>query len=211
MAADGAESQALAGSALLTQLVHSMQARVIRHSEQGSRSERLDAGICVLPLRADTPAALSAAVASGARRILCIPPSAPLPLRMLIHAGDAARRGDLLALVSSVMRHLPVEAIAVTVQRADASRSEVLEMRRRLLDTRADLRGAHGLDLRGERFVGERSDWLAHLAAQSEPVLVVMGLPGSTAEVSASLPRDHAALFGPASRATVLFAIDPKS
>ena len=211
MARDSAESDALAGSAVLTQLVHSMQARVIRHGDQASTDERLDAGICVLPLRADTPTALRAAVERGARRILCIPASAPLPLRMLIHAGDAARRGDLLALVSSVMRHLPVETTAVTVQRAEASRSEVLEAQRMLLDTRADLRGGHGLDLRGERFVGDRSAWLAHLATQSEPVLVVMGLPGRMAELSGSLPRDHAPLFGASSRATVLFAIDATS
>ena len=94
------------------------------------RNERLDAGICVLPLHADTPTALRAAVAKGARRILCIPRSAPLPLRMLIHAGDTARRSDLLALISSVMRHLPVETTAVTVQRAEATRSEVLEAQR---------------------------------------------------------------------------------
>ncbi len=211
MARAGAESDALADSAVLTQLVHSMQARVIRHGDQASAEERLDAGICVLPLRADTPTALRAAVEHGARRILCIPASAPLPLRMLIHAGDAARRSDLLALVSSVMRHLPVETTAVTVQRAEASRSEVLEAQRMLLDTRADLRGGHGLDLRGERFVGDRSAWLAHLATQSEPVLVVMGLPGRMSELSASLPRDHAPLFGASSRATVLFAIDATS
>jgi len=211
MARDRAESDALAGSALLAQLVRSMQARVIRHGEQDPRAERLDAGICVLPLRADTPAAVRIAIENGARRILCIPQSAPLPLRMLIHAGDAARRGDLLALVSSVMRHLPVETTAVTVQRAEASRSEVLEAQRRLLDTRADLRGAHGLDLRGERFVGDRSAWLEHLATQSDPVLVVMGLPGRMAELATSLPRDHAPLFRASSRATVLFAVDASS
>jgi sulfate transport system ATP-binding protein len=211
MAPEGAENDALAGSALLTQLVHSMQARVIRHGEQLARSERLDAGIWVLPLRADTPAAVRAAVAQGARRILCIPPSAPLPVRMLIHAGDAARRSDLLALISSVMRHLPVATTAVTVQRAAASRSEVLEAQRMLLDTRADLRGAHGLDLRGERFVGDRSAWLAQLVSQPEPVLVVMGLSGQMAELSASLPRDHAPLFGANSQATVLFAVDAAS
>jgi ABC-type sugar transport system ATPase subunit len=208
MAANAAQFDALAGSALLVQLVRSMQARVIRHGDQATRQHRLDAGICVLPLDANAPAAVREAVALGARRLLCIPPSAALPLRMLIHAGDAARRGDLLALVSSVMRHLPVETTAVTVQRAEASRSEVLEAQRMLLDTRADLRGAHGLDLRGERFVGDRSSWLAHLATQSDPALVVMALPGAGAQLAASLSRDHAPLFGGASRATVLFAVD---
>ena len=211
MATDGEEASSLAESALLMQLVRSMQARVIRHDDPAQRNERMDAGICVLPLHANTPTALRAAVANGARRILCIPRSAPLPLRMLIHAGDTARRGDLLALVSSVMRHLPVATTAVTVQRAEASRSEMLEAQRLLLDTRADLRGAHGLDLRGERFIGDRTAWLSQLSTQSDPVLVVMGLPGRMSELSASLPRDHAPLFTSASHATVLFAIDPVS
>jgi hypothetical protein len=211
MATDGEEASSLAESALLMQLVRSMQARVIRHDDPAQRNERMDAGICVLPLHANTPTALRAAVANGARRILCIPRSAPLPLRMLIHAGDTARRSDLLALVSSVMRHLPVATTAVTVQRAEASRSEMLEAQRLLLDTRADLRGAHGLDLRGERFIGDRTAWLSQLSTQSDPVLVVMGLPGRMSELSASLPRDHAPLFTSASHATVLFAIDPVS
>jgi|SRR5579862_428260 len=198
----------LVGSALLSQLVQSMQARVIRHGQQPASEERLDAGICVLPLNQDTPRALQAAVAQGARRVLCIPASAPLPQRLLIHAGDAVRRSDLLALVSSVMRHLPVETTAVTLQRPDASRSEILEAQRALLDTRADLRGAHGLDLRGERFIGDRAAWLAQLAAQPEPVLVVLGLPRQLTELSAGLPRDHSALFTDVSRATVLFAVD---
>jgi hypothetical protein len=38
-----------------------------------------------------------------------------------------------------------------------------------------------------------------------------MGLPGRMAELSDSLPRDHAPLFTSASHATVLFAIDPMS
>src|SRR4029077_18463968 len=41
-ARDRRESDALAGSALLAQLVRSMQARVIRHGEQDPRAERLD-------------------------------------------------------------------------------------------------------------------------------------------------------------------------
>ena len=212
MARDQAESDALAGSAVLAQLVRSMQARVIRHGEQGSRAERLDAGICVLPLRADTPAAVRIAIENGARRILCIPASAPLPLRMLIHAGDAARRGDLLALVSSVMRHLPVE----THRRDRAARRGQPERSARGSADAAAIPAPicavrHGLDLRGERFVGDRSAWLSIWPRRSEPVLVVMGLPGRMAELSGSLPRDHAPLFGATSRATVLFAIDATS
>ena len=213
MIADDAGAEALAASPLLAQLVRSMQARVIRHQDRSPptdspQADRLDAGICVLSLDADTPAAIVAATSQGARRILCIPPLAPLPARMLVHAGDAARRSDLLALVSSVMRHLPVEATAVTLQRPEASRSEVIEAQRALVDTRADLRGAHGLDLRGDRFVGELPAWLGQVAAQSDAVLVVLGLPRAHAELAASLRGDHAPLFAAGAHTPVLFAID---
>jgi sulfate/thiosulfate transport system ATP-binding protein len=208
MTADRAEGDALESNPLLAQLVQSMQARVIRHHGSDSRTERLEAGICVLRLTAAAPAALAATVAQGARRILCVPADAALPARLLLHTRDAARAGDLLALVSSVMRHLPVAATAVTLQRPEASRSEVAEAQRTLLDTRAGLRGAHGLDLRGARFVGDLKSWLRDVAAQTDPVLVVVGLKSSSTEVSELLAGDLAALFEAQSRAAVLFAVE---
>lgn len=207
MTADAAEGDALETNPLLAQLVRSMQARVIRHDDSDSRAERLDAGICVLRLTPETPAAVAAAVAQGARRILCIPADTALPARMLVHARDAARGSELLALVSSVMRHLPVEATAVTLQRPEASRSEVVEAQRTLLDTRADLRGAHGLDLRGDRYVGDLKSWIDEVASQVEPLLIVLSLPASPAELAGLLAGDLAALFSAGSRAAVLFAI----
>ena len=208
MAADAAVADALATSPLLSQLVRSMQARVIRHDDRGELPERLAAGMCVLRLDADTPAAVESAAAQGARRLLCIPPDAPLPGRMLIQAGEAARRSDLLALLSSVMRHLPVEATAVTLQRAEAGRTEVMDAQRAIVDARADLRGAHGLDLRGDRFVGDLRAWLSEVAVQPEPALVVLGLPNDAAEISASLRGDLAPLFAAGARTPVLLAIN---
>ena len=205
---DVAQSAALEASPLLTQLLRSMQARVTRPRASKAHPERLDAGICVLPLEANTVAAIGAAVAHGARRLLCVPPLAALPARMLIYAGDEMRSSDLLALVSSAMRHLPVPTTAVTVQRAEASRSEVVEAQRRLLDTRADLRGAHGLDLRGERFMGDLRSWLREVAAQPEPVLIVLGLPAAPERLAEALKGELAPLFSPESRAAVLFAVE---
>jgi len=208
LSTDAVQSAALEASPLLTQLLRSMQARVIRHSPTGAHVERLDAGICVLPLGADTPGAIGAAVAQGARRLLCIPPLAALPTRMLIYAGDEMRSSALLALVSSAMRHLPVPTTAVTVQRPEASRGEVVEAQRKLLDTRADLRSAHGLDLRGERFVGDLRGWLRQVAAQPEPVLIVLELPVRPETLAEHLSGELAPLFSPASRAAVLFAVE---
>jgi sulfate transport system ATP-binding protein len=173
MTCSDSEAAQLERSPLLAQLVSSMQARVIR------RGEQLEAGICVLPLDEQAPAAIAAAVAHGARRILCIPAGAAVPQRLLVHAGEAVRRADLLALVSSVMRHLPIEATAVTLQHPQASRSEVVETQRTLLDTRAELRGSHGLDLRSDRFVGDLPAWLESVVAQPEAALLVLGVDHS--------------------------------
>jgi sulfate transport system ATP-binding protein len=208
MTTDPAEADALELNPLLAQLVRSMQARVIRHHDNEPRDERLDAGICVLRLNGDTPAAVAATMAQGARRILCVPADAALPASLLLHTRDAARRSDLLALVSSVMRHLPVAATVVTLQRPEASRSELAEAQRTLLDTRAGLRGAHGLDLRGDRVVGDLKSWLRQVAAQTEPVLVVLGLQSSSNAASELLAGDLGALFNAESRAAVLFAVE---
>jgi hypothetical protein len=101
-----------------------------------------------------------ALVAQGARRILCIPPDAALPGRIRVHSGGEVPRSELLALVSSVMRHLPVEAGFVSLQRPAATRSEVVESHRALLDARAELRGGHGLDLRTDSHVGDLRSWV---------------------------------------------------
>jgi sulfate transport system ATP-binding protein len=211
LSTDAAQRSALEASPLLTQLLRSMQARVTRPPAEGGRAERLDAGICVLPLTATSAAAIGAAVARGARRLLCIPPRTALPARMLIYAGDGMRSSALLALVSSAMRHLPVPTTAVTIQRAEASRSEVVEAQRQLLDTRADLRSAHGLDLRGERFVGELRGWLRQVTAQPEPVLIVLELPAAPERLAQALLGELSPLFSPGSRAAVLFAIESEA
>ena len=127
---------------------------------------------------------------------------------MLIPAGEAARRIDLLALLSSVMHHLPVEATAVTLQRAEAGRSEMIDAQRAIVDARADLRGAHGLDLRGDRFVGDLRAWLSEVAVQPDPALVVLGLPNVPAEIAASLGGDLAPQFAAGARTPVLLAIN---
>ncbi len=210
MTADAAAGDALETSPLLAQLVRSMQARVIRHHDDW-RAERLEAGICVLPLTSGAQAAVLTTLAQGARRILCIPAHAPLPTRMLVQAHDTPRGSDLLALASSVMRHLQVEATAVTLRRPEASRSEMAEAQRTLLDARADLAGAHGLDLRGDCFVGDLKSWIDHIAGQTDPALLVLGLEASPIRASEFLSVAGAPLFNTGSRAAVLFAVESTS
>jgi len=204
MARSDSEAAQLEQSPLLAQLVSSMQARVIRRSEP-ERDERLEAGICVLPLDEHSPAVIAAAVARGARRVLCIALGAAAPQRMLVQAGEGVARADLLALVSSVMRHLPIEATAVTLQHPLASRSEVVETQTALLDTRAELRSSHGLDLRSDRFLGDLPAWLNSIVAQPEPALLVLGLDG-TSTLAPRLTAEFPMLFRGGGHTNLLLA-----
>ncbi|MFO1399888.1 MAG: ABC transporter ATP-binding protein [Steroidobacteraceae bacterium] len=204
--ADAAAAQALQAAPLLQQLTRSMQARVSVHASAGA-ADRLDAGVVVLPLGGGTVAAIFALVAQGARRILCIPPESALPGRIRVHAGGEVPRSELLALVSSVMRHLPVEAGFVSLQRPSATRSEVVESHRELLDARAELRGGHGLDLRTEGYVGDLRGWVQEIAALSEPTLLVLGLPSTPAALTGRLHGELGSLFEPGARLPLLLAV----
>jgi sulfate transport system ATP-binding protein len=200
-------ARALQESPLLLQLTRSMQARVMVRERDGGADERLDAGVVVLPLGPDAVPSILALVAQGARRILCIPPDAALPGRIRVHSGGEVPRSELLALVSSVMRHLPVEAGFVSLQRPAATRSEVVESHRALLDARAELRGGHGLDLRTDSHVGDLRSWVQEMAALPEPTLLVLGLPNSQAALIGRLNGELAALFDAGARLPLLLAV----
>jgi hypothetical protein len=138
----------------------------------------------------------------GARRILCLPALPALPARMLVQARDSQHQhGSLLALVASVVRHLPIEANAVTLQRRDASRVETAPPPQ-------DVPGT-GTELRTERFDGDLAAWLAQVSALPHPPLLVLELPSVTSELDAALRGDLAMLFNPQSRVPLLFAIEP--
>jgi sulfate transport system ATP-binding protein len=189
---DALISQSLQESALLRQLTHSMQARVTTRESGSADAERLDAGVVVLPRGTDTLAAITAAVAQGARRILCLLPGAPLPGRLRVHADGAVLRSDLLALVSSVMRHLPVEASLVSLPRAVATHAAV--------STSAD-------GLRIDRHDGDFASWVEALTALPDPTLVVLGLPGTPHALRAQLEGEFAALFAAGVHLPLLLAV----
>jgi len=207
VAGDALAAHTLQESPLLLQLTRSMQARVTVREHDGGAGERLDAGVVVLPLGPDAVPAILTLVAQGARRILCIPPDSPLPGRIRVHSGGEVPRSELLALVSSVMRHLPVEAGFVSLQRPAASRSEVVESHRALLDARAELRGGHGLDLRTDSHVGDLRSWVQEMAALPEPTLLVLGLPNSQAALVGRLNGELASLFEAGARLPLLLAV----
>jgi sulfate transport system ATP-binding protein len=207
MASDSPTTARLLQSALLQQLTRSMHARVLTHEPGKDGAERLDAGVVVLPLTPAAPPLILELVAQGARRILCIPAGTALPARIRVHSSGEVPRSELLALVSSVMRHLPVEAGFVSLQRPAATRSEVVESHRALLDTRAELRGGHGLDLRTDSHVGDLRSWLREVAQLPDPTLLVLGLPSSSTTLMGRLNGELASLFEIDARLPLLLAI----
>jgi hypothetical protein len=92
------------------------------------------------------------------------------------------------------------------VQSPTAPRSEVTSSFRRLLDARAELQETHGLDIRTDVQIGDLNGWVAHLAAASEPVLVVLGLDGSPAELAQTLRGDYRPLFNLGGSCAVLLS-----
>jgi sulfate transport system ATP-binding protein len=206
LTSDASTAAALRQAPLLRQLVQSMQAPVLDAQDKGER-DATQTGVAVIAGRDEHAIdEIVAAASHGRRQMLCIPPHLALPRRMLIQCNSDAARSATLGLVASVMRHLHAEATFVSVQSPTAPRSEVTSSFRRLLDARAELQETHGLDIRTDVQIGDLNGWVAHLAASSEPVLVVLGLDGSPRELEQTLRSDFQPLFNPGGSCAVLLS-----
>ncbi|MFI4868889.1 MAG: ABC transporter ATP-binding protein [Steroidobacterales bacterium] len=205
LSADAATATLLRQAPLLRQLVQSMQAPVLDALDKGER-DASQTGVAVIAGGGNAVDEIAAAAAQGRRQMLCIPLHLGLPRRMLIQCNSEAARSATLGLVASVMRHLHAEATFVSVQSPTAPRSEVTTSFRRLLDARAELQQTHGLDIRTDVQIGDLNGWVAHLAASSEPVLVVLGLDGSPGELEQILHREFQPLFNHGGNCAVLLS-----
>ena len=195
---------------LLRQLVRSMQAPVL-DAQDGRDQDGTPTGVGVIAGGARSIAEITAAVAQGQRRLLCIPADSALPRRMLIYCEGEAARTATLGLVASLMRHLHAEATFVSVQSPTAPRSEVTNSFRRLLDARAELQETHGLDIRTDVQIGDLNSWVAHLASSAEPVLVVLGLDGAPRQLEHRLSADFLPLLTDRTRCPVLLSCSEAS
>jgi ABC-type Fe3+/spermidine/putrescine transport system ATPase subunit len=201
---DPVTAAALRHSPLLRQLVQSMQAPVLE--AQDSARDSAQTGVAVVAVSGGSVSEILTAMRQGRRRLLCIPPRAALPRRLLIHCNSDASRSATLGLVASIMRHLHVEATFVSVQSPTAPRSEVTTSFRRLLDARAELQELHGLDIRTDVQLGDLNSWATHLAAAADGALIVLGLDGSPEELEQMLADDFQPLFSAAARSPVLLS-----
>jgi hypothetical protein len=155
---------------------------------------------------ARTTGEIAELVASGANRLLCIPRNGPLPRRLIIYCATDLLAGETMGLVASLVRNINAEATFVSILPVQATSAERMATIRQLLDTRAEARFSHGLDLRTEVRKGNVSVELTDLVSRPEPALLVLGVSGDRRQVENILQRDVGWLFAPRSPYPLLVA-----
>ena len=164
-------SAALCRSPLLEALATRMQARRFE-PEPGSRE--VPPGLPVIPTGAGAAEAVRWQLEHGAHQVLCLPPGAELPGRVVIHVHDPVARGATFAVAASLLRHLHAEAVYLALQDASLAESGRATSLRDLLGARSAALSGHGLDLRTELRLGDpRVELRAELSVQPHSLLVI--------------------------------------
>jgi sulfate transport system ATP-binding protein len=179
-------------SPLVAQLVQSTQANLAETivSEESPAGDLRNSGVVIVDSEGRTPEDLADLVSKGASRLLCVPRGGPLPRRVVIYCPTVAPQAETMGLVASLIRHINAEATFVTVLAPEASAGERAAAIRRLLDTRADVRAGHGLDLRTEVREGDVAAELRDMIAGPDPAMLVVGISGARAQVGERLAKD---------------------
>ncbi len=135
-----------------------------------------------------------------------MPVEGSLPHRVIIYCPDDAPQNEAMGLVASLVRHINAEATFVTVLNKNANAAARTLALRNLLDTRAQVRSSHGLDLRTEVRTGDVAAELRELTTGPEPALLVMGISGDRSDVEAILQREVGWIFARESRCPLLLS-----
>jgi sulfate/thiosulfate transport system ATP-binding protein len=112
----------------------------------------------------------------GAEQLLCLPESAPVPGHVVIVAADAEARGRTFAVAASLLRHIPAEAVYLSIHAADTPQPVRAEAMRALLDARSAALADHGLDMRTEIRLGDPVTELLRELLAHEPAMLVVGI-----------------------------------
>jgi sulfate/thiosulfate transport system ATP-binding protein len=161
----------LCRSPLLEALSARMQARIFEE-EPGSRSA--PSGLPVIQAGPGAAAAARRQLDNGAHHVFCLPSGAELPGRIVIHVHDPAARDATFAVASSLLRHLPAEAVYIALRDASLPGSGRAASMRDLLDARSVAMSSHGLDVRTELRLGDPwAELQAELNQQPHGLLVI--------------------------------------
>ena len=201
---------------LLTQLVRSMNARVLAGSIEDTstapaklaRAVR-QPGVIVVEAGVNAIADFTRLASLGATRMLCLPRGAQMPRRLLVHCPSEEARAVTFGVVASLLRHLPAEATLLSIHGRGASRAERAAAFRRLLDARAELRASHGLDVRTEVHIGELVTLTQQLSISAEPAMLIMGVDGTPDQLQTELSEQARLLTTEGSRCALMIAYAP--
>lgn len=164
-------ARGLHDSPLLSALRVRMNARIATRIGEVARA------IPGMPTLATGPGSCDAAewqVRNGARQLLCVPPSAPLPQHVVIHTLDPEARRATVPVAASLLRHVAAEAVYLAIHAEPSSERERAEYTRDLLDARSAALAGHGLDMRTELRIGREAEELQkELDAHPNSMLVL--------------------------------------
>jgi sulfate transport system ATP-binding protein len=179
VADDPARASALRDSPLLATLTVRMQTRLNVRLERGSAAPP---GMPVLATGAGSADTAQWLLDHGAQQLLCLAPEAPLPGRVVIFAPDGNARRATFAVAASLLRHLPAEAIYLSICPPRMQEADRAASMRQLLDARSGALAEHGLDMRTEVRDGDVGTELLREVLAQEPTMLVLGI-GSLAGV----------------------------
>jgi sulfate transport system ATP-binding protein len=172
VAADAAAARELHGSPLLSTLGTRMQTRV---ATRIGHFERAPPGMPAIATGKGCAQAAEWHLTHGAVQLLCVPPAAPLPNHVVIHALDAESRRATLAVAASLLRHVAAEAIYIGIQPQDSPETDRGAHMRDLLDARSAALADHGLDMRTELRPGDVAEELQKELAAYDNSMLVLG------------------------------------
>ena len=158
---------------MLGTLAPRMQTRLNIRLTRGSAAPP---GMPVLATGPDSTQAVQWHLEHGAEHLLCLPAAAEVPDRVVIFAPDANVRRRTFAVAASLLRHIPAEAIYLSIRPANMPEADRADSMRQLLDARSAALAEHGLDMRTEVRFGDLSTELLREILTHEPSMLVIGL-----------------------------------
>jgi sulfate transport system ATP-binding protein len=191
---DEARANALRHAPLLATLADRMQTRIKLRLTPGAAAPP---GMPVVAAGPGSARSVAWQLEHGAEQLLCLPESAPLPKHVVIFAADAQARGRTFAVAASLLRHIPAEAVYLSIHAADLPQPSRAEAMRALLDARSAALADHGLDMRTEIRLGEPVPELLGELLAHEPAMLVVGIGADSVAATKWLPQ---LLEGPVQR-----------
>ena len=172
VAADGVQAESLRSAPIVATLAERMHTRIGLSVQQG---EVPPPGMPVLATGPGSAAMVEGHLRHGADQLICTAPTTPIPTHVVILVLNVGARDATLAVAASFLRHIPAEAVYLSVHPIDTPEQARSECLRELLDVRTAALSRHGLDMRTETRFGDLDAELARELAAHERTMLVLG------------------------------------